>query len=210
MVLKVGCEVEQNLIITINYDDETSKTNIVSEGDLVAIAYNRNGSRREITGTVCTIHANPYNGQLSKKDWYIIISNNDPEIVSSCKINISSIIDINVIRKKRGTHPVNTPNNAMRVTDIRIKDNYLQVSSNDGKTWRTVGINEDGSLNDDHIGSDKTIADKINALIGDDQYSSSEEFIDGIIDIINQEVRKRKHNRLVSSVEDPGTSCYNH
>ena len=35
MVMKIGCEVEQNLVVTIVYDDGISKTVKVSEGDFV-------------------------------------------------------------------------------------------------------------------------------------------------------------------------------
>ena len=202
MVLKINSEIEQNLVLTIVYDDDSTKTVVVCEGDFVTVAYNRNGSRRVINGTVSTIHANPYNGQLSRKDWYLLITSDDPENISSARIPIMNILDLNVLRQKKGVHPVNTPNNAMRVTDIRIKDNFLQVSSNDGRTWRTVGINPDGTLNDDPVGSDKGIADAISALIGSDQMATTEEFINAIIDLINKEVAKRRRRRPISCTED--------
>ena len=202
MVLKIGSEVEQNLVLTIVYDDDSTKTVVVCEGDYVSMAYNRNGSRRVVTGMVNTIHANPYNGQLSRKDWYIVVSSDDPENMSSAKVPINNILDLNVLRQRRGVHPINTPNNAMRVTDMRIKDNFLQVSSNDGRTWRTVGINADGSLNDDPVGRDKGIADKIKCLIGSDQMATTDEFIDAIVSLIDNEVNKRTNRRPLAITED--------
>jgi hypothetical protein len=202
MVLKISSEVEQNLVLTIIYDDDTTKTIVVSEGDYITMAYSRNGSRRVVTGIVNTIHANPYNGQLSRKDWYIVVASDNPECVSSAKVPINNILDLNVLRPKRGVHPINTPNNAMRVTDMRIKDNYLQVSNNDGRSWRTVGINADGTLNSDPVGSDKSIADKISQLIGSDQMATTEEFIDAIVNLVNNEVAKRTNRRPLSVTED--------
>lgn len=202
MVLKIGSEIEQNLVLTIIYDDDVTKTVVVAEGDYVTLAYNRNGSRRVVTGVVNTIHANPYNGQLSRKDWYLIIASDDPESVSSARIPINNILDLNVLRQKRGVHPINTPNNAMRITDMRIKDNFLQVSSNGGRSWRTVGINSDGTLNDDPVGSDKSIADKVAQLIGSDQMATTDEFIAAIVDLINNEVSKRSRRKPLSVTED--------
>lgn len=202
MVLKIGSEIEQTLVLTIVYDDDSTKTLTVAEGDYITMAYNRNGSRRIVTGVVNTIHANPYNGQLSRKDWYIIVASDNPESMSSAKVPINAILDLNVLRQRRGVHPINTPNNAMRVTDMRIKDNYLQVSNNDGRSWRTVGINADGTLNDDPVGCDKTIADKISQLIGSDQMATTEEFIDAIINLVNNEVAKRTNRRPLSVTED--------
>lgn len=202
MVLRIGSEIEQNLVLTMVYDDDSTKTVTVSEGDYITMSYNRNGSRRVVTGTVSTIHANPYNGQLSRKDWYIVVASDDPENMSSAKIPINNIIDLNVLRQKRGVHPINTPNNAMRVTDMRIKDNFLQVSSNDGRSWRTVGINTDGTLNDDPVGCDKNVADKVAQLIGSDQMATTEEFIDAIVNLINNEVSKRTKRRPLSVTED--------
>ena len=202
MVLKISSAIEQTLVLTIIFDDDSTKTVPVCEGDYVTFAYNRNGNRRVITGVVSTIHANPYNGQLSRKDWYMVVASDDPESVSSAKIPIANILDLNVLRKKKGVHPINTPNNAMRVTDMRIKDNYLQVSNNDGRTWRTVGINADGTLNTDPVGSDKSIADKVAQLIGSDQTATTEEFIEAIVNLINNEVAKRSHRRPLSVSED--------
>lgn len=202
MVLKISSEVEQTLVLTIIYDDDNTKTIAVSEGDYITMAYARNGSRRVTTGNVTTIHANPYNGQLSRKDWYIVVASDDPDCTSSVKIPINNILDLNVLRKRRGVHPVNTPNNAMRVTDMRIKDNYLQVSNNDGRTWRTVGINADGTLNPDPVGTDKSVADKVAQLIGSDQMATTEEFINAIVNLINNEVSKRTNRRPLSVTED--------
>ena len=202
MVLKISSEVEQTLVLTIVYDDDNTKTIAVAEGDYITMAYARNGGRRVTTGNVTTIHANPYNGQLSRKDWYIVVASDDPDCTSSVKIPINNILDLNVLRKRRGVHPVNTPNNAMRVTDMRIKDNYLQVSNNDGRTWRTVGINADGTLNPDPVGTDKSVADKVAQLIGSDQMATTEEFINAIVNLINNEVAKRAHRRPLSVTED--------
>ena len=202
MVLKISSDIEQSLVLNITYDDDSTKTLYVCEGDYVTVAYNKNGARRVVTGVVGTIRANPYNGQVSKKDWYILVTDDNPEVITSVKIYITNIIDLNVLRQKRGVHPVNTPNNAMRVTDIRIKNNFLQVSQNDGRSWRTVGINSDGTLNDDPVGNDKNIADKITALIGSDQMATTDEFIAAIIDLVNEEVKRRRKHHPLSVTED--------
>lgn len=209
MVMKVNCEVKQNLVVNLTYDDETTKTLKLGEGDFVHIRYNKNGMNRYINGIINTIHADPYNGQLSRKDWYIIIANEDhsPGAIPSVKINIVNILDVVLIHSASSCNPINTPNSPMRVTDIRVKENFLQISQNWGESWRTVGINEDGTLSDDFVGSDKTIEEAITNMIGSDQYSSSDEFVQGVIDIINDEVRKRLRGRCICAHEDRTSSC---
>ena len=96
MVMKINCEVEQNLAITISYDDGTTKTKVVAVGDYVSVAYNYNGARRIVTGSVAGIHANPASTQTTRKDWYFIVNNDDIEAscFGSTKILIVNLIDI--------------------------------------------------------------------------------------------------------------------
>lgn len=209
MVMKIGCEVEQVLNVTIVHDDNTTKTVKLGVGDYVTMSFNKNGVKRTVSGTVTTIHANPYNGQLSRNDWYIVVNNdnNCAGMPASVKINIINILDVTLVHSAKGSNPINTPDTAMRVTDIRVKDGFLQISQNWGESWLTVGINDDGSLSDDFVGPDKTIADKITEMIGSDQYASSEEFVQGVIDIINEEVDKRSNcNCRVGHREDKSSS----
>lgn len=205
MVMKINCEVEQNLVVTISYDDGTMKTKVVSVGDYVSVAYNYNGCRRVVTGTVSNIHANPANSQATRKDWYFIVNNDDPDAgnFGSVKILVVNLIDIEILRMKRQVNPVNTPNNAMRVTDIRLKAGYFQVSNNNGHTWKTVGIHP---VSDVDIPEHSSLHQKIHDMIGSDQYENSDDFIRGIEKLIWDEVRKRQHH--IQQCEDSDCDCH--
>lgn len=197
MVMKIGCEVEQSLVITLSFDDETTKTRVISKGDYVSIAYNKNGTRRVVNGAVTTIYANPYNGKVSRKDWYVIIANDEGQgLGGAVRISILNILDVEVLKTSNNSRNVKTPNNNTRVTDIRVKGNFLQISSNGGRSWRNVGA----ELNDNLVGEELDIDTKVRSMIGSDQFASADEFVKGIVDIINDELRKRRST--VSSNEE--------
>ena len=200
MVMKINCEVEQSLCITITYDDGTMKTKLVSEGDYVTVAYLHNGRRVVVNGPVVSIHANPASTKTSKNDWYIIVSNDDPQCgnYGSTKILLLNIVDIEVLRMKRQVNPINSPNNSMRVTDIRIKAGYLQVSANNGRSWKTVGADP---LSDIDIPEQQELHDKLHNMIGSDQYETSDDLIRGIEVLIREEARKLA-GKSISMYED--------
>ena len=201
MVMKIDSEAIVSLKVTISYDDGAYKTQIVSEGDYVRVAYNHNGARRVVQGTVASIHANPYSSVTSKRDWYFNVINEDPEAVPHvAKIVVVNILDLEVIYKKHQSRSVGTPNDPTRVTHIRVVNGYLQVSQNEGHTWRT--INE--PLSNRPVPPDDVIAAKIEAMIGSDQYENADEFIKGIIELIHQEARKRRHRPWVEEPINPG------
>ena len=191
MVMKVNSEAVINLAVTIEFDDGCVKTQVVGAEDYVRVAYNHNGVRRVITGTVVSINANPYNAQATKRDWYFVVSSTEPgDAGRIAKIFVINILDIEVIHKKDQQVYIGTPNDPTRITNMRIVNGYLQVSQNDGHTWRTVGSEP---LSDKPIPPDDVLAQKIENMIGSDQYQNTDEFVQGIIDLIHEESRKRHH-----------------
>ena len=185
MVMKVDCAVEQSLVITITQDDNTSKTQVVSIGDTVAVDYNKNGDKKHSTGIVSAIHADPYNAKCNRKDWYMTVSA-DSEFGGYVKIPVFSILNLEVLHQKRPVNPINTPNDKSRVTDIRCKGGILQISQNNGRSWLNVLY----KLIPDDPSDSRSIRKKILDMIGSDQYSNSDEFIDGIIALIHQEIAR--------------------
>lgn len=201
MVQRLKCEVEQNLVFHIEYDDGTEKTKVISTGDYVWVAYNHNGCRKQVTGTVSGIHANPESTQSTRKDWYFIVHpDSDPVAV---KIICVNVLDAEVLHMRKSVNPINTPNNAMRVTDIRIKAGYLQVSNNNGHSWKTV---TGEPLSDIDIPEEAELHDKIHNIIGSDQYSTSDDLVNAIVDLIRDEARKLRHRCPEST--DEGGHCH--
>ncbi len=199
MVMRVSSEVEQSLNVTITYDDGTVKCKVISVGDYVSVAYNFNGARRIAVGTVSGIHANPASKQTSRKDWYFIVNNDDPEVgnYGTTKILVVNLIDVEILRMKNQVNPISSPNNSMRVTNMRIKAGYLQVSNNNGRSWKTVGADP---LSDIDIPEHQDIHDKLHAMIGSDQYETSDDLIRGIEELIKEEAKKL--SRCISIHED--------
>lgn len=195
-VMKLGCEVEQQLVISIVFDDDTVKNRRIAKGDYISIAYNKNGMRRVSNGIVATIFANPFNPKLSRKDWYLILSADDNAGV--VRIAINNILDVEVLKQNQFDATVKTPNDSSRVTNIRIHNNTLQISQDDGESWFNVGAN--GKLNDDFSSDEQEIVDKLTAMIGSDQYADTDELVKGIAEIINQEVRKRQSKANTNDV----------
>lgn len=190
MVMKIESESIVSLKIAISYDDGITKVQVVSEGDFVKVAYNYNGVRRVICGTVSSIHANPYAATISKNDWYFEVvdenPNNNPHVA---KIMVNSVLDLEVLHKKYQSSTVGSPNDPTRITDIRVLNGYFQISQNNGYTWRTI----DMPLSDKPVPPDDQLALKIMAMIGSDQYATSEELIQGLADLVREEADKNKH-----------------
>ncbi len=196
-LMKQTCDVEETLVFTLEYDEGQVKTRVITAGDYVSIAYNKNGQRRVVNGVVTTVYATQYAGTVNKKDWYIIVTNDESTgLGATVRIGVWQILDVEVLHAKNFAKNIHTPNNAMRVTDIRIKGNVLQVSNNGGRTWKNVG----SELTEGPVGEEIDIGDKVRAMIGSDQYANADEFVVGIVDIINDEVRKRKNQ--VSTYEE--------
>ena len=191
MVMKVTSEAVVELSVTLEFDDGFTKTQVLGVGDYARVAFNHNGTRKVVTGSVVNINANPYSAQTTKRDWYFMVSSDEPgEAGRIAKILVMNILDLEILHKKHQQAYIGTPNDPTRVTNLRVVNGYLQVSQNDGHSWRTVGSEP---LNDKPIPPDDVLAQKIMNMVGSDQYSTTEEFVQGIIDLIREESRKKHH-----------------
>ena len=189
--MKVTSEAVIELAVTIEFDDGCTKTQVLGVGDYARVAYNKNGTRKVVSGSVVSINANPYSAQTTKRDWYFMVASDNPDEVGRvAKILVINVLDLEILHKKNQQMHVGTPNDPTRVTNLRVVNGYLQISQNDGHSWRTVG-NE--PLSDKPIPPDDVLAQKIEAMIGSDQYAGTDEFIQGIIDLIREESRKKHH-----------------
>ena len=191
MVMRINSEAVIELSVTIEFDDGCVKTQVLGVGDYARVAYNHNGTRKVITGSVVNINANPYSAQTTKRDWYFMVSSDEPgDAGRIAKILVINILDLEILHKKHQQTTVGTPNDPTRVTNIRVVNGYLQISQNDGHSWRTVGTEP---LSDKPIPPDDVLAAKIENMIGSDQYANTDEFVQGIIDLVHEESRKKHH-----------------
>ena len=186
MTLKTDCTVEESLVIKLSFDDNSQKVKVLDVGDYVIIRYNRDGVAKVVSGTVVLIHCNPYSNVGNRSDWYILVQSDDDSHVGTVKINPMRILDVEIAHKKNQPNPINTTNNRMRVTDIRLNNGVLQISQNDGRTWMNVRC----VLDCEPVGEELNVQEKLDALIGSDMYADSIEFRKGVCDIIYDEARK--------------------
>lgn len=136
MLLSINYNVINSLAIKLRFDDNSVKEAIVGVGDVVDVAYNKNGARREIEGTVKQIVADT--SPCGKQKWYMYVDASTCGCAALEKILVENILDIDVLRKGAGLLTVHSPANGMKVTDMRISGNYLQVSNDYGKHWYKV------------------------------------------------------------------------
>ena len=93
-LLKQICNVEEQLVFTLEYDDQVTKTRVVSKDDYVSIAFNHNGVRKVVNGTVANIYANKYADTVNKRDWYIMVISDDMKNASAVRVGVWQILDI--------------------------------------------------------------------------------------------------------------------
>lgn len=136
MLLSMKYNVINSLVITLRFDDNSVKEAVVAIGDVVNVAYNKNGMRREIEGVVKQIVADT--SPCGNQKWYMYVDASTCGCAALEKILVESILDIDVIRKGAGLLTIHSPGNAMKVTDFRINGNYLQVSPDYGRHWFNV------------------------------------------------------------------------
>jgi hypothetical protein len=191
MVMKTESEAMISLKVGILYDDGVTKTRVISEGDYIKVAYNYNGVRRVAMGVVTSIHANPYDAVATKKDWYFYVMDENPDNAAPhlVKIMVTNLLDVEVLHMKNQAATVGTPNDPTRVTTLRIVNGFLQVSQNNGISWRTVDV----PLSDRPIPPDDRLYMTLMGMIGSDQYENTDEFVRGVVDLIHQEADRRNH-----------------
>lgn len=199
-LLKQICNVEEQLVFTLEYDDQITKTRVISKDDYVSIAFNSNGIRKVVNGTVANIYANKYADNANKRDWYIMVINDDMKNASAVRVGVWQILDIEILHTDRYSKHVSTPSNSMRVTDMRRKGNKLQISCNGGRSWLNVGSLTEEGKNDELITEDVT--ERINALIGPEATPTNAELVAGVTDIIKAELAKYKSCVSVSEELD--------
>lgn len=149
MILSVKYEILRSIDLKVIYDDNTFKRVEVAPNDVVQIAYNKNGMRKDVKGRVSAIDTDPhwsprnphyvYRGDCCHKHpeeaCFIILDCSDAGVADIEKINVHDIIDCEMIQKYNDSLAVMSPKGDDRITNIRVHENVLQISSDFGATW---------------------------------------------------------------------------
>ena len=191
MVMQIGADVETSLKLTMTYDDNSSSTKVFSVGDFISVDFNKDGLRRTVCGTVNAIHADPYNGRLSRKDWYIVLHSDSRTkqecgFVGALKIRVLEMIDLTVLSRAKQINYVNSPNDETNITDIRFFEDKFQISQNDGASWITIGVAVEKEKQD----AQNDLIKKISEMIAADREGVTDQLIAAIAALIDGETAK--------------------
>ena len=136
MLLRNCCHVIESVKINLYFDDNSEKHMIINEKDIVRIVWNNNGRKDTIRGKVTQIKSNKNYLVDNKESSYIIVDGSDVYKGIVAKIRFDHILDCDMIEKFDEDLLVKTVcNRKEAVNKIKLIDNKLFVSQDNGETW---------------------------------------------------------------------------
>lgn len=141
MLLRNCCHIIESVKINLYFDDNSEKHMIINEKDIVRIVWNNNGRKDTIRGKVKQIKSNKNYLTDNKESSYIIVDGSDVYKGIVAKIRFDHILDCDMIEKFDEDLLIKTVcNNKEAVNKIKLVDNKLFISQDNGETW-IGGIN---------------------------------------------------------------------
>ena len=141
MLLRNCCHIIESVKINLYFDDNSEKHMVINEKDIVRIVWNNNGRKDTIRGKVKQIKSNKNYLTDNKESSYIIVDGSDVYKGIVAKIRFDHILDCDMIEKFDEDLLIKTVcNNKEAVNKIKLVDNKLFISQDNGETW-IGGIN---------------------------------------------------------------------
>lgn len=138
MLLDMTYEVIHRLELKFVFDDDSVKTQVIDIGDYISLVYNKDGQRTSIDGYVSRIYQD-HGYKDCLPHWFIILSNNNTLDRTIAKVEVRKILDLDVLTKASESNTILSPADAeTRITNLRLKDNVLQLSQDYGSSWVDV------------------------------------------------------------------------
>lgn len=142
MLLSISYDVLESLLIKLVFENEKVKRVKVEINDYVSITYNKDGKRRTIDGFVRQIYLdNRYEHYKCQHNqhWTLLIADSiDSDANQIAKVEVSKLLDIDVLKRQADSGYISTPLSDNAVTDFRLVGNTLQLSQDHGTTWVKV------------------------------------------------------------------------
>lgn len=143
MLLSISYDVIESLIIKLVFENESVKSLKVELGDYVSVTYNKDGKRRIIEGYVKRIYLDNRFEHYKEnchhnQHWCMIIDGSMTGDNNAGRVEVSKILDLDILKKQSESNYINTPMNNNRVTDFRLVGNTLQLSQDNGENWVNV------------------------------------------------------------------------
>lgn len=135
MLMSVKCSAVVSVGVTLTYDDNFTKNEVISVGDFIYVEFNKNGLRQRAEGKVIYINASG----TDPKSWYIILDKSEDFESAQVRFCPQNILDLHIIRSGATIKNVKTTNDRYACPYIRIVKNRLQYSI-DGIHWKSVVV----------------------------------------------------------------------
>ncbi len=197
MVLRTTYNTKLSVEVSIIYDDNSVKKYNIAIEDIVKISFMKCGNRRDVEGRVADIrmedgHAG-HIGHIAScecctnQGCYIIIDSSTNGSAGLHKIDVDTIIAIEIMRKASESSSVTSPIGDYNVKELRLVGNQLQLTL-DGATWLAVTTlpNLDPVVDPEY----QSLADKIAALIPDcARPDHKQEAVEGLVELFKEQIK---------------------
>lgn len=188
MLVSINYEVNYSLLIKLAFDDERVKRLNVEVGDYICCTYNKDGMRKKIEGYVKRIFLdNRYHEHSHHHEhWSMIIDSSTSGGTPIDKVEVSRLLDIDVLSKKSQSDTITTPIGEDAITNFRLVGNTLQLSQDQGLTWlRVCDLPVEEPAIDD---CNCDLKNKIESLVPSDlRADKQKELMEGIAKLIRDE-----------------------
>ena len=145
MLMNIENSIVQSLKVSLTFDNNKTKEREISVGDLCYFEFNKNGARKTIEGKVVKINCN---NTSNSNSWVVIVDGSLDFKGQMERISPNNILDVDIIQKHDAKGYIGTPNDSSRITDMRLVNGYLQVSTDGGYSW-TIPKNYAGRIMED-------------------------------------------------------------
>lgn len=132
MLMNIECSIVQSLKVSLTFDNGKTKEREIATGDLCYFEFNKNGKRKTIEGKVTKIGLS---NTVDSKSWFIIVDGSLDFSGQMERFCPNQILDVDIIQKHDTVDYVATPNDSTRITNIRLFDGCLQLSTDGGYSW---------------------------------------------------------------------------
>lgn len=194
-VLKVTYEVLTSLLIKIMFEDGSIKKNTIELGDYISVVFNKDGCRKTVDGYVTRIYMEPHrpNCGCHRDIWYFIVDASQVGGSQVEKINVETVLDLDILRRKADTQYVETPNSTERVMGMKIIGNTVYVTQ-DGTNWlKMIDLPKEDPVVDP---DDQDLYTKVDAIVPNDLRADVQtRLISDIIKLVKEETKE--------AVDDP-------
>ena len=144
MLLDIKCKAISSVKVCLTFDDESTKINVISIGDLIDVTYNGNGMQKHIIGRVTNIST----AGSDQRNWYIIVDGSDDFARNGARFSPLSILDLEIIRKADQEIIIKSPIGQFGCPYLRVNKGRLQYSI-DGFEWHYIVVDDENVIEDD-------------------------------------------------------------